>query len=677
MAAMDGFMLSAVTKGRTSILGGDEAGIDIRPAHSVAVSWAAALRFATFWNHETYEDHEKKKQSPNNVRPPKSAPMLAVVTVAPLLAHAGLSYVKHLDSLLEHTKSPLPGFPSVQMLDLAKCAVEKMDEPFLNDREKMHLKVLNLLLEDKHRHALVVVLRILRICPGDALALSLAIDLANTVGDTVAASQAASSTISYWHERRGGLIKPAIPGHSIALSLISLGFAVGGHIPEAEQMAEGAMTQGSKVCGALATWAKAHIFDAGGRVSEGISALSNTDGIVNYEDAAFLFFNSRLGGYGARFSMDREERGRGKSAALRLYGNHFERVLEYSGFATRQPWSQPLRKAPISWSSNRQIEQSSDRNTDGDSVSFIDRLMGRKTEKRKKMEEHYELVLKQDESPSKIVEGWDPSSEDVLTWLPPTPIFLSDATLLLFRLTLNGTVSTNNDRWDNIRNAWEAYFDIHKRHRGKALDFSPLVSLSSSILLPPSETGGDRIGSGALARGLNLMGQLLKLGSPEADGGSDAGGLFPLREHVAKIDTGFWYPNTDGTENEWKKVVLDLTSAVDGVDPDDNVNLGSIAAGSRQKNDEVDFSRLRYDGWTFDSRPIMEHAIVYSACKSGDIESLSVARSICSRGVTMRSASPEEWWRYSIVLGLLGDEVASQNAWTASMNAGGGQGARA
>jgi hypothetical protein len=83
-----------------------------------------------------------------------------------------------------------------------------------------------------------------------------------------------------------------------------------------------------------------------------------------------------------------------------------------------------------------------------------------------------------------------------------------------------------------------------------------------------------------------------------------------------------------------------------------------------------------FETWDFDTRPFMEHVVVYAACKCGDTESLSLARSICSRGVTLRPNSPEEWWRYSIVLGLLGDEVASEDALAASLAVGGGQGVR-
>ena len=72
-----------------------------------------------------------------------------------------------------------------------------------------------------------------------------------------------------------------------------------------------AMKQGKKVCGGLATWAQCLVYDAGGRVAEGISALANGDGIANFEGSGLLFFDSHLGGYGSRFAIDREERGRG------------------------------------------------------------------------------------------------------------------------------------------------------------------------------------------------------------------------------------------------------------------------------------------------------------------------------------------------------------------------------
>ena len=110
-----------------------------------------------------------------------------------------------------------------------------------------------------------------------------------------------------------------------------------------------------------------------------------------------------------------------------------------------------------------------------------------------------------------------------------------------------------------------------------------------------------------------------------------------------------------------------LSSAIDGIfDPtgedDHDIMKATLDTG--------------FQGWEFDVRPFLEHAVVYAACKCGDYESLSIARSICSRGVTLRPNSPEEWWRYSIVLGLLGDEKASEDALNASHSFGGGQGTK-
>jgi len=70
MATLDGFLLASVSKGKSCIGGGMEAGLEVKSAHAAAVAWAEILRHATVWNH------------PENKN--KSAPMLAVVAVAPV-----------------------------------------------------------------------------------------------------------------------------------------------------------------------------------------------------------------------------------------------------------------------------------------------------------------------------------------------------------------------------------------------------------------------------------------------------------------------------------------------------------------------------------------------------------------------------------------------------------------
>jgi hypothetical protein len=192
MAALDGFLLCVVSKGKTCTGGGEEGGLEVKSAHSAALAWADALRHAAVWNPSsaTPTSEEATKADSNVVH--KAAPMLVVVTVAPVLAQAGVAYVKHLDTLLKHTKARVPGLPNIQMYDLALQAVARLnqdddsdetDVKQLNQRERMHLTALKYLLLNEYPTALATYLRILRSCPGDALALSLAMDLCWTLGD--------------------------------------------------------------------------------------------------------------------------------------------------------------------------------------------------------------------------------------------------------------------------------------------------------------------------------------------------------------------------------------------------------------------------------------------------------------------------------------------------------------
>jgi hypothetical protein len=138
-----------------------------------------------------------------------------------------------------------------------------------------------------------------------------------------------------------------------------------------------------------------------------------------------------------------------------------------------------------------------------------------------------------------------------------------------------------------------------------------------------------------------------------------------LAQITADREPDFWLPaKTGDKQDEWKIIVDLLATAIDGID------YSGRGAPTFDSN-------LQVRAWTFDARPLLEHVIVYAACKAGDTESLCLARSICSQGVTIRHNSPEEWWRYSIVMGLLVDEVASEDALYNSINLGGGQGARA
>ena len=643
MAANDGFLLAVVSKGLTCTGGGAEAGLAVQGAHAVALAWSEALRFAAVG----------------------SAPMLGVVTTAPLLAQAGTSYTKHLDALLEHTRPVAPGLPKLSFMGLAQSSIQSMDDPLLNERERMHLQALDLLLREQHSTALRIYHRILRLCPGDALALSLAMDVAQVVGDRTMAARIATTVAAYWYERRGGWITPSIPGHAMISSLIALGLAVDGRREDAEPLADQSMRKGRKFCGALATWAYAHIHDASGRVAEGISALANHDGMVNYEGAGLLFFDCRLSGYGSRFALDREERGRGKSPALRLYESNTERVLNYSGFGRDQAWTRPMIRAPLGWNEPTRIGSGKEDQEDrSERASFWAGMFeggGLKSSEK----QEFEIILKGGELPSTKLENWNPTCEDVLTWLPPTPLLLTESTLMLLRLTLNGTISNKDERWNTMYNSWKTLLSVHKKHNSDAgfLEFSPLIYLSASILLDPDELQGlGSSGATRFARGLNNLGNLVQLGI-DKDPAEDTSAV---TEIVAERSPKFWLPVDEAERNEWKQVVEDLQSGLDGMNDGFNLSTSDV---------HYDPS-TRIDGWTFDLRPMLEHAIVYACCKAGDIDSLALARSICSQGITLRPSSPEEWWRYSIVIGLLGDEKASEDALNMSINVGGGQGAR-
>ena len=671
MAALDGHLLAVVSKGRSCTGGGAEEGLTVKANHAAALSWAELLRFAAVWQDR--------------------APLLTVVAVAPVLAHAGVAYVQEgLDPLLAQARPAAPGLPKLQCIALAKQALENWQDRWENkgstssdkdgdnqhEREAFHMRALSYLLRDEHSHALVVLLKCLQKCPGDALALSMALDLSQTTGQPWAAGKAASTVSAYWYERRGGLIKPSLPGYAVVSSLIALGWAVAGRAVEAEVIADQSMS-GKKVSGAVATWALAHIYDATGRTAEGISALANSDGMLNYEGAGWLLTTDRWATYGARFALDREERGgRFQSAALRLYETHVSYVLETSGYAMPDYSPKPRQQAPMGWldhSKSRSVLLEATQSKK--EKSCYDTLFGGSDKdaqdsnaEKEEEETRFEIVVEKDKTPSRHrSDQWTPTAEDVLTYLPPTPIFLAEATLLLFRMTLNGTLSRKNERWDQLRNAWRNTVDQHHA-AGRSLSFCPMAAVAASMVLPPRDTGAEDLSSTrALAHGLHRMGQLLQFGKNlEADENHDensSGSVsVVIRENLGQQEPEFWLPAKEDDTKAWREVVETLTIALDGFD---------------EKHDLMDPAQLRFTStWEMDGRPILEHAVVYAACKAGDITSLSLARSICSRGVSMRPNSPEEWWRYSIVLGLIGDQTASEDALNTSINVGGGQGSR-
>lgn len=194
IAALDGFEIGVISKGKAFTGGGEEEGIGVQAAHSAALSWAELLRHAAILNSNTaHSDADGDAQSEDDAQQAAGAPMLTYVALAPMLAQTGLAYLKYIDTLLKQVDSGVEGMPSIQMLDLARKAIAMKDSEFLNERERMHLRALECMLDQDHKRALYVLQRHLQNCPGDALALSIVIDLAHTVGDDKAAARYVST----------------------------------------------------------------------------------------------------------------------------------------------------------------------------------------------------------------------------------------------------------------------------------------------------------------------------------------------------------------------------------------------------------------------------------------------------------------------------------------------------
>ena len=182
------FILAICSKGQTCKGGGSDEGTSFKSAHSAAKVWSGLL----------------KEVEPHN------APISAVVAVGFMLVQANVGYLESVDHLLAQTNDA--GIPLLQM---AQDAVTYKDDERLTYRERWHLQALDCLLRHERDEALDIYRRMLTRCPGDALALSLAMDLASILGDRSAALTIAGSVATYWQERR-----LVITGSSIALGIV-------------------------------------------------------------------------------------------------------------------------------------------------------------------------------------------------------------------------------------------------------------------------------------------------------------------------------------------------------------------------------------------------------------------------------------------------------------------------
>ena len=423
----------------------------------------------------------------------------------------------------------------------------------------------------------------------------------------------AGTVSSYWAERKNVMF-----GHSLGTALIGLGLAVGGQTMQSEFLVEAKLSLDLQGVGGVAAFALANIYDQEGRVSEGISWLAGYDGVRMYEDCGFLFFNSKLGGYGSRFSLDRE--GDRVVKALRLYDTNFDPVLEYSGYGAGKPLDKPQMRSP-----KKRAEMVTEQ-----AQSIFAAVFGRSKSKETDASSTSTEAQSTESKETKSNNADGVSIVDALTFLPPTPQFLADATLTLLRLTLNGSVDPDSKRWRQLKTAWGVLLD-----RLGDTKLPDGIAMTACIMFDPADVPCDADIDGdedllEVKTGLWSMGSLLGIGTDSIP------------------------DEKEGESAEWKIIVNQLSKASD----------------PRSKSYRLQRGLL----WAIDAKPLFEHSVCFAALMAEDYESLCKARSVCSNGVTVRQNSPDEWWRYSLILDKLGDESAARDARQASLGFGAGEG---
>jgi len=632
LLVFDTHLVQLLSKGQASSDGGDEFGIPAKAAHSAAITWADLIRHLSFWC--------KKDDNDTLIC---DAPMLAVAAFAPMLVQGGKSYLINLD------ENYVKGNPSFRAM--IQAAINRKDDERLTQRECLHLWALSYLYQNEHAKALNVLWQLLECCPGDALALSLAQDIADEVGDKKTAFRFATCVASYWNERgrQSATGQTSIAGHSIGSSLIAKGLAIGGRLREAEQMADKSLSRDSSFASGVAAAALAHIYHAEGRASEGASTFTG-HGVEYYEQCGYLFFNSKMGGAGAGFIVDRD----GASAdrvAVRLYDEHFSRILEYSGYDGSST-DAVVRRIP---SSKKQMLLES---ASGAATSFFGKIFGGgpkndtdakeiKNDDQDKEEKVFQDAIMKDSDPRTL--------EDVLTWLPPTTNFLVDATFLLFRLTISGALDVSDNRWQALQMAWKKILEIEQMNSapsesGSSLfSHAPLTRVTMSLVLGEFRECSDTS---------NLTSKKLE----------EAACRIGVLMNIKSSSTHHLESNHEADKIEWAKIVRLLNESRTGWAGDVDATKSLFQPSVQLVND--------IEGYDLNWGDFIDQAICYAAIKSEDYSCLCVARSICSSSVFLQTNSPANWHRYGTILEKLGDKDNARDAFHASVSLGSGEGGR-
>jgi len=651
--AIDTFAMVVLSRGNSADGGGDDEGISQKAAHSSAIAYADLIQNVLAWCPTPPSSSSSSVEDDATVQPHVvcAVPMLVATAFSPIIAQAGSAYFQHLSgsylfppSSTTTTTTTIP----TNLLLIVQAAASLRNSPHLSKREQFHLLALHYLVNNEHRRALATLHELLEVCPGDAFGLSLAIDVASALGDRGGALRAATSVAAYWNERAKRTLtgQLAMPGHAVGSSLIAVGFAIGGRYREAEQIVERTKRKDTMGSPGLAVWALAHVYDAEGRISEGASQLSGYDGIQDFADCGFLFFDSILGAYGGRFVLDRDG-ARADQVALRIYDESFGRILSSTGYRDRGRG--PVLQG-VPGGRRERIVRSMGMAASSAWGNVLGMVTGggesQKSSSSSKIES--EIPTKKTDVSVRSIIG----IEDVLCWMPPTPSFLTEATLLLFRMTINGSIYVTDERWQDLGVAWEKTLAVERKYAGSAnktlfKDFSPLSRIACSIVLEQHFTDWkyENTVSSKLEKAASLLGRQMQIGREKFDpmAASDVNGWKVINTLLMEARTGWSKcPEGDGSTDSTHDSIKPIYQDFDGL----NLNFHNF----------------------------LEQAICHSALKSEDNDLLCVARAICSESIVLRPLSPETWWRYSVVLEKLGDHAAAEDARAASISFGSGEG---
>jgi len=422
-----------------------------------------------------------------------------------------------------------------------------------------------------------------------------------------------------------------------------------------------AIARDSDGCGGTSVWALSHCLASEGRSSEMVSKLAGFDGTQFYEACGHLHFQTRMKGYGGIAMLDRRGAGADRSG-IRLYDGGFGNVLEYSGNNVRgvenggeevclrdmrvprsikNDMAGAVGSMFSGWFGGGASNNSGDGT--GQGAEGVDQGL---------MEQRKQRLQRR-------------TIEDVLCWLPPSPLLLTNATALLFRLTLCDGISESDSRWADLRVAWTSALksdgDNGDAVENKtSIESMPLAMIASSLFIEPNELHFNEVPRPlhCALQGFHKMGKLMKLGQLKT-------------VHASELHD---QPSTSTVE-QWREVLHLLANARDSCQRWEMPSGMSSSTYQlyNAENDTPSSSPTNHPpprpiGWDFDLRQFLEYGLCHAAMKVGDYESLCLARAICSEGTTLRSNCPELWWRYGMVLDELGDEVAAENARSASVS---------